>query len=548
MRESLLTQSEEQVAPEVITQVTTPHLEAEPASTEFLPRHVRKDLLSGTSALGVGVIAERACSFLANILAARIGGASSFGVYALAISTANNISAYAAGGIGSTAIRFSGEHPRGSSGYPTLTRVLAIISGTSALLATAVLWLGAAPIAHLLQKQSLTGPLRWAALSAAGIILLECCRGFLVGQRRIKALLLLSLLVGSGYMLLLPVMAHIGPTQMIASQSAVTLGAVAVCLLGSRSLGLTSPVAIDKPTRVAPLLKQVWSFGFVQLAGLMGMNAAGWWLTSLIARSDRTMAQMGYFAVAHQLRNMVALGPSLLTEGSLAVMAGKDGKVAKTPDNVMAICTYASTLMSLVLAGVGIIVAPWALELLYGSGYAAASLATTIALTTAVIHMGSAPMSARLSIVSIRTTGVVNTVWAAFVGIAATLVLLNHGDAAKGAAVYLAGHLFVAALQIGTLARRGCLPTGTVAAFASGTTGALGLAGLALARDFFPKFQLILMAAMCVCLAVAIVRLVWLGRSLGWLPSNEGLQILWNKGKASINLSRARSLIQAGRS
>jgi hypothetical protein len=53
------------------------------------------------------------------------------------------------------------------------------------------------------------------------------------------------------------------------------------------------------------------------------MNIAGWWLTSLVAKSDPTMVQMSLFAVAHQLRNMVALVPSLLIEGSFAEMANE---------------------------------------------------------------------------------------------------------------------------------------------------------------------------------------------------------------------------------
>lgn len=486
---------------------------------QALPSHVQKDLLTGTSALGIGVIAERGCSFLANILAARIGGASTFGVYALAISTANNISAYAAGGIGSTAIRFSGEHPRGSDGYLTLARVLAVISTVSAFIAAIVLWWGAGPITKLLGKPSLLGALQWASLSAAGIILLECCRGFLVGQRRIKALLLLSGLVGAGYLTLLPLAAHLGPMQMITSQSVVTLGAVGVCLLAYRSLQLQSPNVILRPEPFAPLLKTVWGFGFVQLASLMGMNAAGWWLTTLIARSDTTMAQMGYFAVAHQLRNIVALGPSLLTESSLAVMAGRDGRTANTPDRVMALCTYASTVVSLVLAGLGMLVLPWAMPLLYGQSYAPAAAATALALTTAVIHMGSAPVSARLSIVSIKTTGVVNTIWAIFVATAASLVLFNHGDAAKGAAVYLAGHLFVATLQLLSLHRWAKLPSGTVMSFATGSGGAIALALLAYGRQQSPEYAVLLTITMLVVLAITLAILFGIGKTKGWLPA-----------------------------
>jgi O-antigen/teichoic acid export membrane protein len=508
-------------------------LNDEPADGS-IPSHVKKDLLHGTSALGLGVVVERACSFLANILAARLGGASNFGVYALSLSTASNISAYAAGGIGSTAIRFSGKHPRGSAGYPTLARVLAIISIVSALLAAGVLWLGASPIARLLHRENLTSVLRWAAFSAAGIIVLECCRGFLVGQRRIKALLLLSALVGFGYLALLPAMSRFGAAQMVCSQGSVTVGAVVIILLLYRSLGLSSPTSTDKSQPVGPLLKKVWSFGIIQLASFMGMNAAGWWLTTLVARSDTSMVQMGFFAVAHQLRNIVALAPSLLTEGSLAVMAGQNGKFDKTPDNVMAISSYACTYSSVVMAGAGIIIVPWGLALLYGSNYAAAGLATAIALATAVVHMGSAPMSARLSIVSIKSFGVINTTWAIFVALLATVTLLHSGNAAKGAGVYLAGHLFLATMQIYALNKNGSMPKGAITSFAAGVAGTLVLACLSWQRQTHPSAATALSLIMTAILAAMIFLMAAIGRRRKWLPSRQVFQNLFSRGLTSI--------------
>ena len=93
---------------------------------------------------------------------------------------------------------------------------------------------------------------------------------------------------------------------MICSQSAVTLGAVGLCLLLYRSLGLAPAASsLAEPEPVGPLLREVWSFGLVQLAGLVGMNAAGWWLTTLVARSDSSLVQMGFLAISSQLRNMV---------------------------------------------------------------------------------------------------------------------------------------------------------------------------------------------------------------------------------------------------
>ena len=73
--------------------------------------------MAGTSTLGLAVLVERGATFAANILAARFAGASAFGAYSVGISTANNISTYAAGGIGATATRFSGKYPYGSGTY-----------------------------------------------------------------------------------------------------------------------------------------------------------------------------------------------------------------------------------------------------------------------------------------------------------------------------------------------------------------------------------------------------------------------------------------------
>lgn len=226
--------------------------------------------------------------------------------------------------------------------------------------------------------------LRWAALSAAGMILLECARGFFVGQRRLLALLLLSLVVGLGMVALVPLAAvHHSPVRMIVSQGIITTAALAVCLLLARPLGLlqnrasaanthapgTPTASAAQTTSIAPMLREVWSFGMVQLAGLVGMNLAGWWLTTLVARADTTLVQMSFFAIANQMRTIVGLGPSLLTESSYAIMATLNGEQARTPDpsqttyqtpdHVMAFCTYLSTTSALLLSSLGILLVPW---------------------------------------------------------------------------------------------------------------------------------------------------------------------------------------------
>ncbi len=488
---------------------------------EEIPIHVTKRLLGGTSALGISIFIERGAGFLANLLAARLGGASTFGGYSLAITTASNISAYAAGGIGSTAARFSGKYPQGSRDYSTLARALAIVSLISATIAAVSLWFGAAPIAHLLQKESLTGLLRWAALSAAGIVLLECARGFFVGQHHLRALVLLSTLVGIGMVSFVPIAAKMhSPIRMIVSQGSVTIAAVAICILFARPLGLYA-LGTNSVAELGPMLRQVWSFGFIQLAGLIGLNLAGWWLTTLLARADTTLVQMSFLAIANQLRNIVALAPSLLTESSYAVMADPESENSNTPQHVMALCTFGAMFASLLLASVGMVAMPWALRILYGHTYDMAAVATCIALAVAVIHMGNAPAAARLSIVSIRSTGVINTLWAIIVAIGATVFLLHHGSAWKAMTIYLVGHILSSAMVLGVLYRKDFLPRGMVQTFLLGTVASATLAALAFLRASQERSAPMLTAIMALISVAALSFLFFMGKRHRWLPSTE---------------------------
>jgi O-antigen/teichoic acid export membrane protein len=504
-----------------------------------IPGEVTRHLIKGSSALGLAIVIERGMGFLANILAARLGGAATFGAYSLAISTANNISTYAGGGIGSTAARFSGKYPRSSRGYPTLARALILVSLVSAVLAAGGLWLGAAPIAHLLHKPSVTGLLHWTAISAAGIILLECARGFFVGQARLTALVLLSLVVGVGMVLLIPLAAKIHhPTRMIVLQGIITTTAVMVCMALARPLGLQTLRASGTALPLGPMLQEVWTFGFVQLAGLIGVNLAGWWLTTLVARADTSLVQMSFFAIASQLRNIAGLAPSLLTESSYAVMADPEDGPSSTPQHVMALCTYAATLAALVLAALGILLAPWALRLVYGSGYDSSVTAVVIALAVAVVHMGNAPAAARLSIVSIRALGIINTIWACFVAAAATIFLLHAGSAWRAMSIYLAGHLVSAALVLIVLRRKDFVPRGMASVFFLGSGTAILLTVLACLRVRDTGLSLTLTGAMALLAAGSMAVLLAYGRRYRWLPSASACRHLLGSIDRALGLVR----------
>jgi hypothetical protein len=282
------------------------------------------------------------------------------------------------------------------------------------------------------------------------------------------------------------------------------------------------------------MLREVWSFGFVQLAGLVGANVAGWWLTTLVARADTSLAQMSFFAIASQLRNLAGIVPGLLTEGSYAVMADPGGEAERTPHRVMAMCSFASLAVSLALASIGMIVVPWALMLFYGSQYVPASLTVSVGLAIAVVHMGNAPAAARLTIVSIRSTGVINTVWAIFVAALATSFLFLGGDAARAMLIYFVAHVLSSALVLITLARRDGLPAGMIAQYALSTGASVALVGLAFARASQPAHNPGFSAVMLLIAIVALSGLFLLGRRFGWLPALNVIKARFSRRPAHV--------------
>ncbi len=343
-----------------------------------------------------------------------------------------------------------------------------------------------------------------------------------------SAILLLSLLVGVGMLVLLPLGAHMhNPVRMIIFQGCIAIAAVLVCVLFSQPLRLRAGGTSGTPALpLAPMLREVWTFGGIQLSGVIGSNLAGWWLTTLVARSDASLVQMSFFAIASQWRNLAGLAPGLLTEGSYAVMARGHDEAPAAPHRVFALCSFASSAVASILAAVGILLVPWMLRLLYGQTYRAADTTVAIALAVAVVHMGNAPAAARLSIVSIRSTGVINTVWAAFVAAAATLLLFRHGSAWQAMAIYFAAHVLSALLVLLTLRAKDHVPPGVWGLFLVSTCGSALLAWLAVWRELLPERAFALTGMMFTVVLALSGGLALLGRHFHWLPSAASLNQL----------------------
>lgn len=435
-------------------------------------RQAPHELVRGASMLAVSTVTERGLGFLANFLAARIGGPATYGAYMLALTTANTVAVYAGSGIGNTANRFSAEHSPDTPAYRALLQALTRMALASALLATVASLATASILArYLLQNDTLAGLLRWAAPAAGVMVLLECGRGFLMGQRRYRLLLAMAIVSGGSWLVLLPVAAGLGPVPMVLVYTGAALAATVVCLWRTPRGNKQAVAEVGQLS----LTGQVWKFGLVQLGSIIGLNAAGWWVASLVAQSDHTLAQVGFFAIANQCRNMVALLPGLFTQGSykwLTVGAGKD---ERSPEHMTGVCTFLATMTALLLAGPFLLLLPVVLRLAYGAAFAAAVIPVALALTTAIVHMGGAPAAARLTIVSFPATGVINAVWTIAVVVSAA-VWVREGGAAAAAAIYLATHILSALLVPLALRQKRSLPPGLLLFTVLTAAGATALA------------------------------------------------------------------------
>ena len=454
-------------------------------SPECSPTEVRQSLghllLSAGSALGVATLIERGLTFLANLAAARFGGSHLFGAYSVALTTANNVASYAGAGIGTTANRFSGEYPYGSSGYAGLLRTLSFVSVVSALLAAVILWFTAGPLAlHLLRNPGLTELLKFAALSSGAIILLECLRGLLVGQRRFTALVALSSIVGIGMAIMLPVATRFGASAMVLSQATVAMAAISICILAARGLGFAPPAANASRT-AGPAPFFVVRFGLIQLSGMVGLNAAGWWLASLVARADSTLTQVGWYSIAMQLRNMCAMPSSLISQTAYAQLSDVGAQEYGGAHRVTVVSTAVASIISLIVAGPVCAILPWAVPQIFGRDFAGAELAATFAIATGLVHMSAAPAAARLTVVSLPVTGIINGGWSLLlIGLGTWLV--PKGGAKEAVVCFLAAHLFAAIAVLVALRRSGAAPRELIMVTLPSLTAAVVLAVLGYLR------------------------------------------------------------------
>jgi hypothetical protein len=324
---------------------------------------------------------------------------------------------------------------------------------------------------------------------------------------------------GGGMLLLIPAATKFGPDWMISGQATAAMGAVLMCALFARRLGLRDKFTQQGTQAAGSRVRvfSVWMFGLGQLFGVVGLNAAGWWTASLVGRADHTMVQMSFYMASTQIRNVIAMAPGLVQQSCYALLTDEAGGGYGGPGRVLLASTLLASVLALALTGVAVAVLPWAI-LIYGKAFQGAEPAAAIAVSTALVHMAAAPASSRLTIISLKMMGFINGVWAAMV-IALGPLLIPRSGAVPATAIMLSAHLVGAVLVLACLWKRNELPRGLTTLSLPLLAGPLLFAGLGLWRWREPALRLPISLGILAVAAVLIGLTLAAGRAVGCVPA-----------------------------
>jgi hypothetical protein len=204
----------------------------------------------------------------------------------------------------------------------------------------------------------------------------------------------------------------------------------------------------------------------------------------------------------------------LISQTGYSLLTEEGGQDYGGPRRVTVVCTLSATVVALLVCGFAAAAAPWIVSTMYGKGFAAAEMAATVAIATALLHMSAAPAAARLTVVSLKATGIINGIWTAVV-IGLGSFIIPSGGAAEGTLAFFAAHLLSAVLVAGVLLRMGAAPRSLGLVSAPGAAGAVLLTVLGWARWHDPAHKLTLSVAILLSALVLVAASLAIARATG---------------------------------
>jgi hypothetical protein len=269
---------------------------------------------------------------------------------------------------------------------------------------------------------------------------------------------------------------------------------------------------------------------------VVGINAAGWWTASLVARWDVSLLQVAFYVVATQLRNISSLVPSLIQSSNFAFFTDEGARDFGGADHVVSVSSFASSMLATICSGIAVISLPLILRHFYGKGYGMAEFPSVLAIATLLVHFGVAPAASRLLILSPLSAGVVNGIMAVVIVVLATIFIPRAGATAATATLLFA-HVLAMFLVLVSLWRLDALPASVTMLAVLDTLTALATVWLGWARTLHPQYTIVWsLVLLLITGAVTLLLLRW-GQHRGAFPKPLRLASLLQVNPAKLRFS-----------
>lgn len=492
-------------------------LRVEESTTEKATPGLRQLFLGGGILFGFAIALQRLFGFVTTVVAARIGGASVLGEYSVALSTAGMVSGFVGVGVGTVALRYIGQFPRNTQAYRKILRLVIIITAIAAVSSTLVLLVGSEFAArYILKNESLGQTLRIAAVSSLAFILVEALNGMLIGLHHFRGLLWLAIVSGIGMVVAVSFAARYGASAMLVGYTiALGLGIAVTVMVTRNSIRPLPPSGGLEP--VAPRTREVVLFGNAQQINTIVLALASWWVIVTVTRYDPSFREMGYYVVGSQLRVLASQAPTLAAMLVLPTLA----RTTPLPDEqrrVISTSTFLCVALSLVPAGIALVLLPWILRP-YGIAFRPAAITCSILLATAVLQLSYIPAANALLILSLRTSVITSIMGCLCLALLAFIMSPLYG-AAGAAAAWLLSQAFAQVVVLIALKRRGRLPPGVAMVCSLGNLAIIALASLAILRVSYPAMTLLLTGIELALLLIVMLGLVRGAQARGYLPKD----------------------------
>ena len=419
-----------------------------------------RQILSGTAWSAGGSLLGRLFGFVGTIIGARLLGVAGFGAFSFVQSTVSVVNAYAGMGVGTTATRFVAAQGDDESAAESVSRRLIGFGFVAATAAAIVVGAGAPWIAAtVLQRPELSAAVGAAAFLVLAGVAWESVQGALSGYREFARIALCTAIAGivglSAIVLLTPAMHLQGfiLAQAIASLAAIGVG---LSVLSRRwRAGRTS--SGNKGERLGVMLR----FGAVFLASNAILAPVMWLVAWRLSTLPQGLEGLGYWGAAHQLKNIVALLPGLVSQVALPLLAFHSGK-QEAPQ-------FRATLRSSVLLS-GVAVLPLGILLmlfaapllsLFGADFRAGAGLAYAVIAGSLCHLFAMPIVHALTIANVNLTAMVNLIWAGVLLAVLWQLLPGQGALAAGLG-WFAAHAGSMVLTVFLVRRQGGIDRATL--------------------------------------------------------------------------------------